>query len=162
MATNNHYLDGMISSPLGVLGIRMHQHAVSEVCFLPADTVVTTQAPSDAIAAQFAAYFADANHVFDLPVHITGTPFQQRVWNALREIPRGTTLTYGELAKQLRTSPRAIGQACRSNPVPIIVPCHRVTSAKGLGGYAGDTQGKLAEIKEWLLQHECRGNVSPV
>ena len=65
-------------------------------------------------------------------------------------------MTYGELAQQLGTSARAIGQACRTNPVPIIVPCHRVIAANHAGGYAGHTSGKLLAIKKYLLDHEKR------
>jgi len=84
-----------------------------------------------------------------------GTAFQQKVWGALLDIPSGTTMTYGELAKELQSSARAVGQACKNNPTPIIIPCHRVVSKQGKGGYLGQTEGKLAYIKTWLLQHEA-------
>ncbi|MCP4042152.1 MAG: MGMT family protein, partial [Gammaproteobacteria bacterium] len=83
-----------------------------------------------------------------------GTDHQLRVWNALGEIPPGETMTYGELARHLGSGPRAVGNACRSNPVPIVVPCHRVVSATGLGGFMGDTAGEPMAIKSWLLRHE--------
>lgn len=83
-----------------------------------------------------------------------GTPFQQRVWTQLRCIPRGQTLRYGELAKQLGSSARAVANACRDNPIPILIPCHRVIAASGLGGYLGETAGQALAIKQWLLQHE--------
>jgi methylated-DNA-[protein]-cysteine S-methyltransferase len=63
-------------------------------------------------------------------------------------------MTYQELADKLQTSPRAIGNACRANPTPIIVPCHRIVAKSHMGGFAGDTQGKLLDIKKWLLEHE--------
>ncbi|WP_235602990.1 methylated-DNA--[protein]-cysteine S-methyltransferase [Piscirickettsia litoralis] len=72
----------------------------------------------------------------------------------MQEIPRGQTLTYGELAKKLQTGPRAIGAACRTNPIPVIIPCHRIVSKQGMGGFHGKTSGKFLTIKEWLLQHE--------
>ena len=89
-----------------------------------------------------------------------GTEFQQKVWQALLEIPVGETQTYGFLANKLNTSARAVGNACRQNHFPVIVPCHRVVSASGIGGYAGDTllnqQGQIhyMQIKQWLLSHE--------
>ena len=63
-------------------------------------------------------------------------------------------LTYGEMAKKLDSSPRAVGNACRANPLPIIIPCHRVVSQSGIGGYGGHTEGEVLAIKEWLLHHE--------
>lgn len=99
-------------------------------------------------------YFSNGSHTFDVPLRLEGTPFQKRVWSALQQIPYGQTLTYGELAKQLNTSPRAIGNACRRNPTPIIVPCHRIVGQNGLTGYAGQTQGASMNIKHYLLTHE--------
>lgn len=91
--------------------------------------------------------------------NLKGTEFQKRVWRALCAIPPGTTKTYGELAKQLNTSPRAIGNACRKNPLPIIIPCHRVVAKNSLGGYAGARIGNLLEIKKWLLRYEKTNNL---
>ena len=83
-----------------------------------------------------------------------GTEFQRRVWDALLEIPPGQTRTYGELARDLRSSPRAVGGACRRNPIPLLIPCHRVVAANGVGGFAGQTSGRWMDIKRWLLSHE--------
>lgn len=100
-----------------------------------------------------AGYFAGDLHAIDtLPVTSIGTPFQQQVWHALRQIPCGTTMTYGELAAKLGcpTASRAVGMANGSNPISIVVPCHRVIGANGaLTGYAGGVQRKA-----WLLTHE--------
>ena len=104
---------------------------------------------------QLMAYFRDPTSRFELPMRVQGTPFQRRVWSALREIPVGETRTYGELAKSLGSSPRAVGNACRSNQLPIVIPCHRVVSAQGPGGYAGQTGGRNMLIKRWLLAHEA-------
>lgn len=108
----------------------------------------------DVVRAELERYFADGTHRIELPVRPAGSPFQQRVWAALRAIPPGRTRTYGELARELGTGPRAIGQACRCNPVPILVPCHRVVACDGLGGFAGDRSGRRLAIKRWLLRHE--------
>ncbi len=84
----------------------------------------------------------------------SGTPFQQRVWRELIRIPPGNTRSYGELAKSLRSSPRAVAGACRRNPLPLLVPCHRVVAKDGPGGFMGRTDGSALAIKQWLLQHE--------
>lgn len=83
-----------------------------------------------------------------------GTKFQRKVWHALCLIPPGQTKTYGKLAKELNTSPRALANACRKNPFPLLIPCHRVLAKTGIGGYAGATTGKLVDIKIALLLHE--------
>jgi methylated-DNA-[protein]-cysteine S-methyltransferase len=92
------------------------------------------------VTAQLAAYFRGELTAFDVPVHLTGTPFQQRVWTALREIPYGETTSYGELAARIGQpgASRAVGLANGRNPIAIIVPCHRVIGADGrLTGYGG-------------------------
>lgn len=83
-----------------------------------------------------------------------GTDFQQRVWQRLCDIPKGRVMRYGELAGELDSSPRAVAGACRANPIPILIPCHRVIAASGLGGYMGETAGPALAIKQWLLHHE--------
>jgi methylated-DNA-[protein]-cysteine S-methyltransferase len=87
-------------------------------------------------------------------LHAAGTAFQQRVWQAMREIPLGETISYGALAKQLNSSARAVGNACRTNPIPIIIPCHRIVAKHGIGGFSGMIQGTRITMKEWLLRHE--------
>ena len=104
--------------------------------------------------AQLVAYFRNPEHPFDLPLRLEGTAFQRRVWQALEEIPPGAPLTYGQLAKKLKTAPRAVGGACGANPIPIIVPCHRVVSASGLGGFMKTRYLGSLNIKSWLLAHE--------
>ena len=97
-------------------------------------------------------YFARARTAFDLPLDPPGTAFQRRVWSALRTIPYGTTVSYGELARRLGDvrATRAVGAANGKNPIPIIVPCHRVIGARGeLTGFGGGL-----DRKRWLLEHE--------
>ena len=106
------------------------------------------------VSEQLNCYFNDSQHCFALPIEAKGTEFQHKVWDALKKIPVGTVKTYGEVAKELNSSARAIGNACRNNPTPIVVPCHRVVAASGLGGFAGATQGQLTSIKSQLLAHE--------
>ena len=99
-------------------------------------------------------YCQSAQNVFNLPIQLEGTDFQKKVWKALQRIPVGHVKTYGELAAELNTSPRAVGNACRRNPVPFIIPCHRVVSKTGIGGFAGEVEGEYLSIKYKLLRHE--------
>ncbi len=94
------------------------------------------------------------NLEFDIELTVMGTPFQKKVWRALQQIPVGQVLTYGELAQKLKTSARAVGNACRANPIPLVIPCHRVVSKSGMGGFAGSRDGEPMKIKTWLLEHE--------
>jgi methylated-DNA-[protein]-cysteine S-methyltransferase len=127
-------------------------------CLVALKFTTKTSAPKTKLAKatinQLKNYFLDPNFKFNLPLKLNGTPFQQKVWHALTKIPFGKTITYGELAKKLTTSPRAIGNACRANPIPIIIPCHRVIAKKSLGGFMGKTTGKFVDIKKMLLQYE--------
>ena len=101
---------------------------------------------------QLTEYFARTRTTFDLPLEALGSAFEHRVWNALRTIPYGATTSYGELARRLGDAhaTRAVGAANGKNPIPIIVPCHRVVGAKGeLTGFGGGL-----DRKRWLLEHE--------
>ena len=107
-------------------------------------------------ADEIKAYFNGELKVFTKPYQLKGTPFQKKIWQAMSEIPYGETRTYGELARMLNTSARAVGGACGKNPLPIIVPCHRVLAAGNkIGGYSG---GKGRTTKEKLLALEKRFN----
>jgi len=148
--------DIVLDSPLGHLGIRLQDDSIARLDYLgnraalkPATTPLGRQ-----LAAQLAQYFADPQSRFTLPVQLHGTDFQQRVWRALIRIPPGKTLSYGGLAAKLDSGARAVGNACRNNPVSIIVPCHRVVSVSGIGGYSGKTDGREINRKQWLLTHE--------
>lgn len=107
-------------------------------------------------ARQLAAYFAGKLREFDLPLQPEGTPFRLAVWEVLRQIPYGQTISYGELARRIGKpgACRAVGGANRHNPIPIIIPCHRVIAANGtIGGYSGNCDGS-AELKRALLRLE--------
>ncbi|MDH3559895.1 MAG: methylated-DNA--[protein]-cysteine S-methyltransferase [Gammaproteobacteria bacterium] len=155
MSTDTGF-DCVLESPLGRLGIRLHAGCLFRVDFLP-DTVAL-QAPASSIArrvaAEFEGYFEDAQQCFSVPVAPAATSFQQRVLTALRMIPTGQTRSYGEIAARLGSGARAVGNACRRNPLTIVVPCHRVVGASGIGGYAGHTAGPELQRKLWLLAHE--------
>lgn len=140
------------------LGIRIHANALSEIDFLAlsvADKIPETE-PARQVIAELLDYFVNPAGLFSFPLSPQGTVFQQRVWQALREIPVGEVRSYGQLAKQLNTGARAVGNACRNNPIPIIIPCHRVVATNGMGGYSGQTSGAHLTIKSWLLAHESQ------
>ena len=105
----------------------------------------------DAAVAQLRAYDAGDLQAFDLPLKVTGSQLQRDVCAAMREIPFGETVTYGDIAKSLGVPAQAVGQACGGNPIPIIIPCHRVLGAKGLTGFSG---AGGVETKVALLRHE--------
>jgi methylated-DNA-[protein]-cysteine S-methyltransferase len=155
-SSNPECYDAITATPVGLVCVRLQGDAVVEVGFPPPGTL--QQEPASAVAAevvrQIRAYFSNARYVPDLPLAIQGTAFQQQVWQALRTIPPGEVLTYGALARRLGSAARAVGGACRANPCPILVPCHRVVAAHGKGGYAGAIHGHWLAIKEYLLQHE--------
>ena len=96
-------------------------------------------------------YFDGLRKNFDLPLEPPGTKFQQRVWSMMEQISYGKTITYGELAKAVGSSARAVGMACGANPIPVIIPCHRVVAANDMGGYSGDGG---VETKRALLHLE--------
>lgn len=110
----------------------------------------------DRAAAQLTAYFAGTRQAFDLPMRVHGSEFQQRVCAAMMAIPFGDTLTYGDIARDLGVPAQAVGQGCGGNPIPILIPCHRVLGANGLGGFSG--RGGV-ETKVWLLRHEGAGGL---
>ncbi|MDR9435844.1 MAG: MGMT family protein [Thiohalophilus sp.] len=113
-----------------------------------------TTASEKRIAHELATYFDDAAAPLRWPLHFGGSDFQQRVWQALRAIPVGRVRTYGELAGEVGGCAQAVGNACRQNPIPIYIPCHRVVAKTGIGGFAGKTAGPRIELKRWLLRHE--------
>jgi len=146
----------VIDTPIGRLGIRLRDEQLSDIDWLDART--PCQAPTHPLAAeavaQLRAYFTDPGHRFDLPLAPAATAFQARVREALQAIPAGEVRRYGELARVLGSAPRAVGGACRRNPVPLVVPCHRVVAAQGLGGFSGQTRGERLAVKQRLLDHE--------
>jgi methylated-DNA-[protein]-cysteine S-methyltransferase len=154
----------VLSTPIPGVGQRLglcvaDGHVVGVDLLGPGDTPPVPPAGTVTAEAvrQLAAYFRDPTRPLDLPVRPAGTAFQRRVWQALARIPPGQTVTYGELARRLGTAARAVGQACRANPLPLLIPCHRVVSAHGPGGYAGALGGPWVAVKDWLLAHERAG-----
>lgn len=103
---------------------------------------------------QLKLYFKNPNYDFDLPMKLHGTELQKKIWKCIHAIPHGKTLTYSDIAKKVKTHPRVVGNACRANPIPLVIPCHRVTAKNHLGGYSGETSGRQMDKKIWLLTHE--------
>lgn len=144
------------------IGARFFGEALVELNYLPPDAPLTRHPDHRArhLVDELQCYLNHPAHVFDLLFVPSGTPFQLRVWRALLGISAGQTLNYGDLATQLKTAPRAVGQACGSNPLPLVIPCHRVVSAAGLGGFMHAANGAPLDIKAWLLKHEIGDSAS--
>lgn len=124
------------ASPLGPLTIWQEGEAITRLDWTDAGGTAETALLSEAIV-QLAAYFAGTREQFDLPFDVQGSQFQKDVCAAMLAIPFGYTRTYGEIAKDLGVPAQAVGQACGGNPIPIMIPCHRVMGAKGLTGFSG-------------------------
>jgi methylated-DNA-[protein]-cysteine S-methyltransferase len=144
-----------IETPIGPLTIELDDDALTLLEF-GAIGEVTPGGPARGVGAetarQLAAYFAGKLRQFDLPLRAEGTPFRQKVWQALRAVPYGQTRSYGEIAHAVDSAPRAVGGACGANPIAIIVPCHRIVGAGGwIGGFSG---GDGCATKNILLEHE--------
>lgn len=148
--------DAVIAFPKMKVGVQTPGDVVSTIYYLPPEAALL--APRNALAEravrQLERYRDDPDAAFDLPIAPRGTEFQRRVWDALMRIPRGTVKTYGTLAREIGGVARAVGQACGDNHLPIVIPCHRVVAANGLGGFAHSRGGYLLEAKKWLLGHE--------
>lgn len=157
------------ATPFAVLGIVTDGKAVTSVRYLPPRT--SQSEPQDRVAErtcrEVERYLADPEYLFTVPYRLDGTPFQCRVWNEieklrekLNEKPHGKnclikTMTYGVMAQRLHSGPRAVGGACGANPIPLIVPCHRVlATGGGLGGFMGGKDPFPLSVKRWLLRHE--------
>lgn len=136
-----------VPSPIGKLWLEEEDGALVRVSFQP-DAASQTEEETPLLEQakqQLAEYFAGQRQVFDLPLRVQGTPFQQRVWAALREIPYGQTRSYKQIAEQIGSphASRAVGMANNRNPIAILIPCHRVIGADGsLTGYAGGLAAK--------------------
>ena len=148
-----------LETPFGLVGVRTEDAVLAEIVYLPPSAGVL--APANALAeracAQIEKYVANPEFRFKLPMKQVGTAFQRRVWKLIASIPCGETRRYGDLARLLASAPRAVGQACGTNYFPLVIPCHRVVAANGLGGFAHTSSGYLLEVKRWLLQHEKHG-----
>ena len=146
--------DVVVQAPFGFVGVYSHGMQVDILFLGQAEPV--KQKPSKIavqVAKQIETYLDNANNTFNLPLVYKGTPFQRKVWSMISAIPKGQTRTYGELAEQIGSGPRAVANACGANHLPLVVPCHRVVAKNGLGGFMGGKDGGI-KIKKWLLKHE--------
>ena len=145
------------------LGICADAKHITAVSILP-PTVPALAPPPDTLAylacVQLSAYLENPQFRFDLPIKLTGSMHQLQVWEAMQRIPAGQVRTYGELAGEVGSNARAVGTACGQNPLPIVVPCHRIVAVNGLGGFMGGTGESTLSIKRWLLKHEGWAGVS--
>jgi methylated-DNA-[protein]-cysteine S-methyltransferase len=152
----DYVLSSVVLTPIGLIAILTKNDKLIRVQFdaRPFPHAVILTPLNERLMKDMETYFVEPNHQFEVEMDLQGTPFQKRVWEAISKIPPGTTLTYGQLAAQCGSSPRAVGNACRANPVPVIVPCHRVIAKDHIGGYVGHMNGEALDIKKWLLEHE--------
>jgi methylated-DNA-[protein]-cysteine S-methyltransferase len=147
----------VINVPFGAVGMHIQSDYVVGIDLFPASQQVreATSQFGQYLAHRMSQYFQQANSKLDIPYELAGTPFQKRVWSAIKDIPAGQVLTYSELAQRVGSGPRAVANACGANKIPLLVPCHRVVAKKGLGGFMQGVEAGL-KIKEWLLAHESK------
>jgi methylated-DNA-[protein]-cysteine S-methyltransferase len=148
-----------LRAPFATLGITTTDTHVTGIRFL-APSAPALAPPRNSLAylacLQIQSYLEDARFEFDLPLRLSGSRHQLEVWEAMQRIPAGKVRTYGELASDIKSSARAVGGACGANPIPLVVPCHRVIAAnRAIGGFMGQRgEGFELSIKRWLLEHE--------
>lgn len=145
----------LVSSSLGNWSISDDGESVVGLDYWPDPSRCDGGSPlGEEARSQVLAYLKDAHFQFDLPLLPAGTAFQRNVWQLMVEISVGHTRSYGDVAKELGSAARAVGGACRANPIPLFIPCHRIIAKQGLGGFSGQTKGMTLTLKEQLLRHE--------
>jgi methylated-DNA-[protein]-cysteine S-methyltransferase len=149
--------DVTVEFPKFKVGVATRDGVVTQLKYLPlsAPSISPGSELAKRAERQLQGYREDANTRFDLPVVVEGTELQKAVWKAMCAIPRGSTRTYGDVARELGADARDIGQCCGDNRLPLVIPCHRIVAADGIGGFAHATGGYLVEAKRWLLMHEA-------
>lgn len=146
-------LEKTVETQFGTLVLREEAGAIVGLGWGRADCEGNSSLLDEAVA-QLHAYDAGEREDFNLPLRVEGSAFQQAVCREMSAIPFGETVTYGDIGRKLDAMPQAVGQACGANPIPIIIPCHRVMGAKGLTGFSG---AGGVETKVALLRHEKAG-----
>ncbi len=147
----------IIDAPFGAVGFNIQNNNLHGIVLLPFGQPACAF-PGDCaelVAGQVKQYLADPNFKIEASYVTSGTPFQQRVWKEIAQIPVGEVRTYADLANTLGSGPRAVANACGANRFPLLIPCHRVVAKNGLGGFIQGKEGGL-KIKEWLLAHESK------
>lgn len=147
--------DALINTPFGAIAISAHanQLAIEFLTESPLQINHQSMHPLVAKAYEQIIQYLQAPTPFNLPISLHGTEYQQRVWQAIASIPLGQTRTYGQLALQIGSGPRAVANACGANQLPLVIPCHRVVAQNGLGGFMQSKPNGL-QVKKWLLKHE--------
>ena len=140
----------LVDSPFGQLAVHEDAGAIVRLLWKGVAEGAETELLTEA-RRQLEAYFEHRLDQFDLPMRVAGSNFQRDVCDAMSAIPLGETRTYGDIAKGVNASAQAVGNACGGNPIPIIIPCHRVLGADSLGGFSG---AGGVETKVALLRHE--------
>ncbi|MDP8566552.1 methylated-DNA--[protein]-cysteine S-methyltransferase [Methylophilus aquaticus] len=154
---SNTPLDALVPAPFGFVGVRCDETGDALQLLMHALPLKAQPNPrASSIADQVAAYLDNPRSQWQAIASSRGTAFQQRVWQAMREIPVGETCTYAQLAAAVHSGPRAVANACGANPLPLFNPCHRVVASNGMGGFMQGVAEGL-EIKRWLLAHEQKG-----
>lgn len=147
----------VIDAPFGQLGMVCRDGFLLRLEFLAQRQPLLPPAAGSLereLVQQLDAYYADPRFHFSVPYRLSGSEHQLQVWHAIAQIPSGQTLRYQDIATALASSARAVGNACGRNPVPIIVPCHRVVARNSLGGFNRSLGRETVDIKQWLLAHE--------
>src|SRR5258705_2720385 len=143
----------VLEFPAMRVGIRTRNEGLEGIRYLPRSAPLREPSSrfAERVVRQLERYREDPDASFDLPLAIEGTTFQRRVWRALERIPRGETRTYGQVATALGSAARAVGQACGENRLPIVIPCHRVVAAAGIGG----VRAPAARAVLWARRLAC-------
>jgi methylated-DNA-[protein]-cysteine S-methyltransferase len=141
-----------IETPAGRLVLSCQQGVISNAEWEPDNDLC----PQDhELQRQFNQYWSNTGKCIDIKLLKQGSAYRHKVWAELCKIPFGETMTYSALARKIDSSARAVGNACRDNPYPVIIPCHRVVSVSGMGGYCGQIKGDFMAIKDKLLTFEA-------
>lgn len=147
--------DAVVPAPFGAVGVIAPGDVLIELVFLPAGARKPPRTAAAALAeSQLRDYLDGRSRQLPSVSLPPGSEFRRRVWTCISAIPAGATRTYGEIAAELGSSARAVGQACGDNPLPLFIPCHRVVAAQGPGGFAHAGGGFHQSVKTWLLAHE--------
>ncbi len=146
----------VIDAPLGRLAVRTTDSALIRIDHVDnRASLIKPKTPlAREVVRQLQSYFSDPAFAFDLPLQFAGSAHQQKVLKTLCGIRSGDTMTYGGVAARIMSGARAVGNGCRRNPISIVIPCHRVVAANGIGGYGGHVNGGVLNKKHWLLRHE--------
>lgn len=148
--------DALINAPFGAVAISAHGNQLAIELLTESPSLENYQSAHPLVAeaySQIAQYLQHPSTLFNLPIEPHGTAYQQRVWQAIAAIPLGQTRTYGQLAHQIGSGPRAVANACGANHLTLLIPCHRVVAQNGIGGFMQSTPNGLV-VKKWLLKHE--------